>query len=419
MLITDSQGQLTLKHSHPSNYLTITLVLGIIAVIAAILFDTFSFFMQVSPTLLSNSVPAQLHISKFSFLDACLFYFFGYALMQIPSGMILDRFGAQRILSISMFVCALSTLCFTVATTLPLISISRLIMGISGSFAYIGVLFVAIRLFPLRYFSMFVGIAELAGAVGAVLAENPLRLLISHLGWHASFELLAFILIFCSVLIYGVFSYLPNAGQHPGKTINLRDCVLYMVKSRRFFLIYLISFLIWIIPMGFIAYWAVVYLRSDFHISLALTTKECSVAWIVQGVMSPVIAWWSNRIKQRILPTLVCMAIGFISALALIYLSHGQRAIIDLCMAGIGFSAASITLMFALIGDFADHHYAGSLMGFNNMLAVLAAPAGQLIIGFLTKTGHIALPHALLFFPACYLLAMLLLAIFMKLQKKH
>ncbi|MHC5226866.1 MFS transporter [Enterococcus sp. LJL99] len=66
------------------------------------------------------------------------FYFLGYVIMQIPSGILVDRFGKKKIMIPGFFCFGLGTILTGIATTLPVMYIASLISGI-GSGTYYGV----------------------------------------------------------------------------------------------------------------------------------------------------------------------------------------------------------------------------------------------------------------------------------------
>jgi MFS family permease len=72
-------------------------------------------------------------------------YFYPYALLQIPIGVLLDRFGARVLLSGAMAMAALGTIAFGLARSLELAYAGRFLIGAGSAVGFIGSLALASR----------------------------------------------------------------------------------------------------------------------------------------------------------------------------------------------------------------------------------------------------------------------------------
>ena len=130
-------------------------ILGSFIWLVATLFFLYEFFLRTFVGTLAYQIISELHLSleEFSLLGTA--YFISYSLMQIPVGILCEKFGVKKIAVIAAFICALSIFLFANSTTFEMAFFSRLIMGFGSSFAFICLLVVTLDCFPRKYFGFF------------------------------------------------------------------------------------------------------------------------------------------------------------------------------------------------------------------------------------------------------------------------
>ncbi|MFN3744265.1 MAG: MFS transporter [Hyphomicrobiaceae bacterium] len=128
--------------------------------------------MGLSPALLSTIASA---------------FFIAYALMQIPTGMLLDRYGPRRVLSAMMLFTAVGTACFAAGETAHTLTLGRVLMGIGCSGAFTGAFYIlAMWMAPERVVTQ-TGALNSFAAVGNLCATAPFAALIALIGWRESY----------------------------------------------------------------------------------------------------------------------------------------------------------------------------------------------------------------------------------------
>ncbi len=149
----------------------------------AALFYVYDYFIQVSPAVITNELMAAFHIgaSGLSVLSACFFY--AYASMQIPAGILLDRFGARRLLSSAILISGFGVTLFGMTEHFALAGFARFCIGFGSAFAFISTLFLASHWFKHQYFALIAGLVQFAGCLGSVMGEAPLAHVIDAHGW--------------------------------------------------------------------------------------------------------------------------------------------------------------------------------------------------------------------------------------------
>src|SRR5919197_4599053 len=112
-----------------------------------------------------------------------------YALMQIPTGLLVDRFGPRRILTIAAVLLGLGQLLFAVAASYPLGLLARAVLGVGDAMTFVSVLRLVAAHFPVRRYAALASLTGALGAVGNLAATVPLTLLLDSAGWFATFAI--------------------------------------------------------------------------------------------------------------------------------------------------------------------------------------------------------------------------------------
>ena len=128
----------------------------------------YDFILRVSPGVMSNEMMPWLGVNALEWSIISSMFYYGYAIMQIPAGMLIDHYGARWPL---IWGCIISTLCTFVPLychTYEVVLFSRLLMGMAASLAYVGPLVIARRYLPLSSFALACGLVQVLGCIGAI-----------------------------------------------------------------------------------------------------------------------------------------------------------------------------------------------------------------------------------------------------------
>lgn len=110
-----------------------------------------------------------------------------YALMQVPTGIMVDRFGPRKMLLAATTTMGLAQIAFALVDTYPLALLARGVLGCGDAMTYISVLRLAAAWFPARRYAVLTAFTGLLGSVGNLIATVPLTALLAHVGWTPTF----------------------------------------------------------------------------------------------------------------------------------------------------------------------------------------------------------------------------------------
>lgn len=114
-----------------------------------------------------------------------------YAAMQIPTGVLVDRYGPRRLLLVAAATMALAQLSFAVAPGYVTALMARALLGCGDALTFVSVLRFAAQHLPSRHYPVIVAVTGMLGALGNVVATVPLAAALHTVGWGPTFAVAA------------------------------------------------------------------------------------------------------------------------------------------------------------------------------------------------------------------------------------
>ena len=306
--------------------------------------------------------------------------------MQIPAGLLFDRFSARWLITCATLVCTAGAFFFAFTHHIEWAAFGRFLMGIGSAFAFIGVLVVASRWFPPRHFALLVGFAQFLAAVGALSGELPISWLLDHIIWRVVMVLFGMIGLVLAVLIFMIVRDNPYDDRHIPLRHHLKQELKEIIRSSQTWWTAFYAFCGWGPMAVFAALWGIPYLRVRFEVPTTAAALAMSLVWIGVGVLSPILGWLSDKIGRRLVLIRLTALIGLISSVPLFYFPGISFAFAHVLLLGIGVAAAGQILTFALVKDNNRPSTTGTAIGLNNMAVVAGGALFQPLVGFLLQT---------------------------------
>ena len=105
------------------------------------------YFARVAPGVMIDSLMRDFKVQALALGSLSAFFYYTYVGMQIPVGILVDRFSLRWLLTSMIFICGLGCLIFASTTHLGVAALARLMMGFGAAFAFVSALKVALVLF--------------------------------------------------------------------------------------------------------------------------------------------------------------------------------------------------------------------------------------------------------------------------------
>ncbi|MES2535431.1 MAG: MFS transporter [Pseudomonadota bacterium] len=168
----------------------------------AVGFYLFGFFHRVTPAVLTSELMRDFKLSAAMLGNLSAFYFYFYAAMQIPTGILVDRFGPRTLLWIGALIGGIGALMFAFADDFTSAAIGRGLIGGTVAVAWVSMLKLSSHWFDSRRLGTVTGIALAIGTMGAVLAGLPLRALSDAFGWQTVIAASGFVALCLALAIF-------------------------------------------------------------------------------------------------------------------------------------------------------------------------------------------------------------------------
>ncbi len=346
-----------------------------------------AFYQRVAPAVITDRLMADFAIGAAGLGNLSAFYFYAYVVMQVPTGVIADRWGPRRLLTLGGGVAAMGTALFAYAPTLAWASAGRLLIGASVAVAFVSMLKLASHWFPPGRYALVSGMALAMGVVGGVIAGVPLRALVEAFGWRPVMGVSAALTgLLCLATWWhvrddpadrGLASHAPPESHGGGRPPVLEG--LARVLSYRN------VWILTLVPVGFSGavltfggLWGVPYLRQVHGLdakAAALVTSVLLVSWAVGG---PLLGNWSTR-RGRRKPLYVASAAVALAAWAAVFYAGAPLPVLVALLVVAGLGSANIIIGFAWAKESLPLALTGTASGVCNM--------GPLMGGMLLQPG--------------------------------
>ncbi|MBC3192946.1 MFS transporter [Pseudonocardia sp. C8] len=146
-----------------------------------------------------------------------------YAALQIPVGLLLDRFGARTMVLAGAVTMTAAQILVALATALPLAIAARVLVGIGDALTFISVLSVVSVWFPARRVPLMTQLTALLGQFGQVLSAVPLATLLHGYGWTTAFLAAAAAGAVAGIAVLAVFRDRPPGTPAPTTVASPRE----------------------------------------------------------------------------------------------------------------------------------------------------------------------------------------------------
>jgi predicted MFS family arabinose efflux permease len=177
-----------------------------------------AFLQRVSPQSVNLSFMHDFSTDAAGVAMLASSYFWGYTLMQIPAGILVDRYGVRRVVLFSMAASSLGSAAFALAPNLLDVFAARLIIACGDALVFTALLKLVAQSFTDERFGMMSGISQVSGYVGGVMATTPLAAAVTGFGWRACFVFIACVGL--ANLAFASLALKPDPVSHSTKTLG-------------------------------------------------------------------------------------------------------------------------------------------------------------------------------------------------------
>jgi len=280
----------------------------------------FVYFHRLSLSIVADDLIAEFQTSAGVIGMLGSIYFYCYAAMQLPAGLLSDSIGPRKTVTFFLVLAAIGSLLFGLAPNIETAFAGRVLVGFGVSMVFIPTMKVLSQWYRKDEFAQMAGIFNAVGGAGVMAATWLLAVMAAGLGWRLSFEIIGIATFFIAILSWLLVRDKPQAGGPAGldaagnmpssRKISLLEGAWLVISERNFRPLAVWFFLDCGIFFSFGGLWSGPYLMNVYGMSRAETGAVLSmIAWgMIIG--SPLLGFLSDRIlKSRKKLFIICSSL--------------------------------------------------------------------------------------------------------------
>jgi len=369
-----------------------------------------NYFDRVNLSVSQEALQNTFGISTVTFGYLLSTYSWTYAAFQLPSGLILDRFGVKLVGRIGTLMWSVASFAAAVSMGLAGFVGARLLLGVGEAPTFPANAKAIGYWFPAEERSLATAIFDSAAKFASALGVPALGLLLLRFGWRWSFAATGCLSLFYFVLFYVFYrnpsedrslsaaerDFIRHGGGQPEDRVRAaKGAPLgYLLRQRK----------VWGLVLGFASYnytfyllltWLPSYLSSTHHIDLLHSALYTSVPWLFATFTDLLMGGWlvdklvqrgrdASFVRQAILIGGTTLGLGVLGAA---YAQSTTTAVVWISLAIGGLSAAA-PVAWSVPSLVAPRESVGTLGGILNFGSQLSAIAAPIATGYIAQATH-------------------------------
>lgn len=352
----------------------------------ACVFYFYEFLLQVSPSVMSSELMRDFNVTSHTLGILSGIYFYSYAFMQLPGGVMMDYFGPRRLLTIATAICAFSTIAFGMTDSFLMACIARLMIGFGSAFAAVGAMKFASNWFNTEKFALLTGLMITIGMLGAIGGEAPLALLIDKLGWRESMEVLGISGIIIAILIFTITRDNPVNSKiitsNPDCEEKIIENLMVLLKNSKLWFVAIYGGLMYMATPVFCGLWGVPFLMMKMHLPKAVAANYISLIFVGWAIGGPLWGVYSNKIGLRKRGLYIGSIGGIITSCIFIFGNLHSTLVLQILLFMFGVFSAGFLTSFSIAKELCNKNRVATGLSFMNMINMIGIALAQPVIGF-------------------------------------
>jgi ACS family D-galactonate transporter-like MFS transporter len=369
-----------------------------------------NFFDRINLSVSRDALHDSFGLSLVAFGYLSSAFSWTYALMQMPAGVLLDRWGVRRVGRVSALLWSVSSFAAAVAPGLSWFFGARFLLGVSESPTFPANAKALGYWFTRDERGMATSITDAAAKFSTAIGVPFIGLLLLYFGWRWSFAATGFISLLYFVLFYLVYrnpredeklseqelEFLLRGGTQPEDQVRARSgsSLGYLLTQRK----------VYGLALGWGAYnytffllltWLPSYLSVSLHVDLFHSIFYTSVPWLFATATDLLVGGWlvdaliqrgydAHRVRQSVLVTGMSFGLAIFGAAR----AHGPVAALVWISLALGGLAAAAPVAWTIPSLIAPRESVGTLAGTVNLCGQIAAICAPIVTGYIVSASH-------------------------------
>ena len=328
-------------------------------------------------------------------------YFYPYALMQIPAGLLSDSWGPRRTITLSFILAGVASIIFGMSKNVGMAIFARVLVGLGVSMLFVPTMKVLTQWFKRREFAMMTAVLMTVGGLGVMVASAPLAYLSQLVGWRGSFIGIGVITLALAAAIWFLVRNSPQelgmppaeeipAGPGGGQVeaISLKEGMKMVLSRPSFWALAAWFFFTCGIFFTFGGLWGGPYLTHVYGLSKTQTGNVLSMLALAMIFGSPFLGYLSDRVihsRKKVLVATSVVILILTSALAFRPAGFSLPMMYVFCFLLSLCASAVVVVGFTMCKELFPTRIAGTSVGMINFFPFLGGAVMQPVFGWILE----------------------------------
>ena len=343
--------------------------------IIASVFYTYQYILRVMPNIMLNDIMQQFEIGAATFGQFSGVYYIGYSLLHLPIGILLDRYGPKKIMTmcILLTVIGLVPLIFSEHWVYPIIG--RFLTGIGSSAAILGVFKIIRMTFSEERFPRMLSLSVTIGLIGAIYGGGPISYMRENLGYQTVVQTFAIIGVLLAALTYWIIPDIKTPAQ---KSV-LSDIKEVLSNGRVIWSCIFAGMMVGPLE-GFADVWGTVFLKQVYGFEKTLAASMPSMIFLGMCFGAPILSLIADK-SGSYLATIVGAGVTMAVAFATLLIWQLPPWILTFNFVSIGVCCAYQILAIYKVSTYVREPVAGQATAIANMIIMIFGYVFHSVIG--------------------------------------
>lgn len=343
----------------------------------------YKYILQVSPAVMTDDFMRAFDLTGTGLGVLVGFYFYTYMIMQVPSGIILDKYGSHKPTTLAILICAVGAALLAYTNQYALACIARLLMGLGAAFATTSYMKLASHWFAPRLFPLLSGLFGTACMLGAGTAEAPMAYLVHAVGWRDTLLVASLAGVVLMIVFYWAASPSHHAGRekHQHSDSFQWSLIGSILKQRSNLPLILYGGLAFTPATVFGGLWGVPFLQAAYHVDKSTAATSISLIFFGFAIGGLIVGFIGKSSRQLVPIMTIGTTLATLFLCAVIYVPHMPYWGINACLSLYGIFSAGFLMSYTVAKNINISTIVGTVIGVFNMGDPLCGAIADPLIG--------------------------------------
>lgn len=362
------------------------------------------YFHRLCPAVVATDLQKSLHVTGGFMGILASAYFYPYALMQFPAGLLSDSLGPRITVTLFLLLAGIGSLLFALAESMGVAVAARVMVGFGVSMVFIPTMKLLSQWYRVREFAFMTAMLNTMGGLGALTAAMPLAVMTGWMGWRASFQLIGVATLAIAILVWLLVRNRPQDQGWPSileidygaqrsavvsAEIPLWEGAKRVVTEKRFWPIAVWFFFLVGVFFSFAGLWAGPYFTHVYGMSRAEAGSILNMIAVGLIIGSPLMSILSDKVfrsRKNVLVLFSALLVALMAFLALYPTGLSRLTLYAFMLLFAISSSAIVVIGFTTTKELFPVEIAGTSVGTVNLFPFLGGAVFQPTLGWVLES---------------------------------